>query len=169
MPRKITLASVSLSCCLLLLFLASPAARTAESALEDTGPVANGALPGPFPLFPPTNWWNLDISGAPVDPNSAAYVAFINNGGTRKLHPDFGGDVSTGSVQIYGMPYIVVDGTQPKKTVQFQYSDESDGVNHATDTSFPFYPIPDQAITSQHWIEGGEPGNQDLRCCADRH
>ena len=36
-------------------------------------------------LFPPTNWWNQDISAAPVDPNSIAYIAFI--GATRGLHP----------------------------------------------------------------------------------
>jgi hypothetical protein len=153
----------------LLLVFASLAAPAAESAVEDVGPVANGALPGPFPLFLPTNWWNLDVSGAPVDSNSAAFISFVNNSGTRRLHPDFGGDVSPGSVEIYGMPYVVVDGTQPKKAVKFQYSSESDGVDHATDTSFPFYPIPDQAITQQHWIEGGEPGNQDLRSSSDRH
>ena len=42
-------------------------------------------------------------------------------------------------------------------------------MNHATDTSFPFYPIPDEAITQAHWIEGGEPGNVDQRADADRH
>ena len=36
------------------------------------------------------------------------------NGGTRKLHPDFGGEVSPGSTDIYGMPYAVVDASQPK-------------------------------------------------------
>ncbi len=50
-----------------------------------------------------------------------------------------------------------------RSTVQFDYSDESDGVNHTTDQSFPFYPIPDEAITQPHWIEGGEPGNVDRR------
>ena len=167
--KRLSLAVRILGSSALLLVLAPLVARTAESAAADTGPVANGALPGPFPLFPPTNWWNLDISGAPVDSNSAAFIAFINNGGTRRLHPDFGGDVFPGSVQTYGMPYIVVDGTQPKKAVQFLYSDESDGVNHSTNTSVPFYPIPDQAITQPHWIEGGEPGNQDLRSSSDRH
>jgi len=149
--------------------LSLPSARSAESSVAATGPVANGDLPGPFPLFPATNWWNLDVTSWPVDAGSASYIAFINNGGTRKLHPDFGGDVSPGSVEGYGMPYAVVDGTQPKKTVQFLYSDESDGVDHSTDTSFPFYPIPDQAITQAHWIEGGEPGNVDLRSSEDRH
>ena len=154
---------------LVLLTLATLAARRSDSAASDVGPVANGALPGPFPLFPPDNWWNLDMTSAPVDSNSAAFISFINNGGTRRLHPDFGGDVSAGSVAIYGMPYVVVDGTQAKKAVQFLYSDESDGVDHATNTSFPFYPIPDEAITQAHWIEGGWPGNQDMRSSNDRH
>jgi hypothetical protein len=127
----------------------------------------NGVLPGPLPLFPRTNWWNVDVSQAPVDPQSASFITFI--GPTRRLHPDFGGEASPGSVEIYGFPYVIVDGTQPKKTVEFTYSDESDGVNHTTDQSIPFYPIPDEAITRAHWIEGGQPGNQDLRGESDRH
>ncbi len=141
------------------LLLLSPAAHAAG-----VGPVEGGALPGPLPLFPADNWWNTDVSAAPVDPGSAAFVAFINNGGTRKLHPDFGGEVSAGSVQVYGMPYAVVDGTQPKVTVRFlAYGSESDGVG------VPFYPIPTQAITQPHWIEGGDPGNVDRRGTQDRH
>ena len=123
-----------------------------------------GALPGPLPLFPSDNWWNLDISGAPVDANSAGFISFINNGSIRHLHPDFGGEVFPGSAQVYGMPYAVVDGTQPKLTVDFLlYPDESDGVG------VPFYPIPTQAISQPHWIEGGDPGNVDLRGSEDRH
>jgi len=64
--------------------------------------IQGGALPPPLPLFPPDNWWNLDISAAPVDPGSAAFINFI--GATKGMHPDFGGDVSTGSVQVYGFP-----------------------------------------------------------------
>jgi hypothetical protein len=126
-----------------------------------------GPLPGPMPILPPGNWWNLDISAAPVDPASPSYIAFI--GSTRTMHPDFGGDVSPGSAQVYGFPYAVVDSTVTKRTVQFQYADESDGVNHTTNASIPFYPIPDEAIAQAHWIEGGEPGNVDLRSSSDRH
>jgi len=138
-------------------------------AISVVAATLNGALPGPLPLFPRDNWWNVDVSAAPIDPSSASYIAFINNGSTRKLHPDFGGEASPGSVQIYGFPYVVVDGTQPKRTVQFDYSDESDGVNHTTDQSFPFYPIPDETITQPHWIESGEPGSIDIRSNSDRH
>jgi len=129
--------------------------------------VLGGPIPGPLPLFPQDNWWNLDISGLPVDPGSASYINFI--GPTKTLHPDFGGDVSPGSVQTYGFPYAVVDGTTPLRTVQFQYADESDGVDHATGQSIPFYPIPVEAISQPHWIEGGDPGTVDLRSSSDRH
>jgi hypothetical protein len=132
--------------------------------------VQGGALPQPLPLFPADNWWNLDISNWPVDSNSSSYVAFINNGGTRRLHPDFGGNAGTG-FSIYGMPYAVVTGVNNAdlKAVQFQYSSESDGVDHPTNTSFPFYPIPPEAITQPYWVEGGDPGNVDLRSSQDRH
>jgi hypothetical protein len=126
-----------------------------------------GALPGPLPVFPADNWWNLDISTAPIAPSSAGYITFI--GSTRTMHPDFGGDVSPGSAQVYGFPYAVVDSTVTLRAVGFQYSDESDGVNHTTGQSFPFYPIPDEAITQAHWVEGGDPGNVDLRSSSDRH
>ncbi len=51
----------------------------------------------------------------------------------------------------------------------FEYPDESDGVDHATGTSYPFYPIPVEAQTQPRWIEGGAPGNVDLRSGSDRH
>jgi hypothetical protein len=137
------------------------------AAIVSGAATLGGTVPGPLPVFPADNWWNTDISVAPVDPQSAAYISYI--GTTRALHPDFGGDASPGSQDIYGFPYIVVDGTVAKQAVQFAYSDESDGVNHTTDVSFPFYPIPAEAITQAHWIEGGQPGNVDLRSSSDRH
>ncbi len=126
-------------------------------------PVQGAPPPAPLPVFPADNWWNTDISTAPVDPSSASYIAFINNGGSRKLHPDFGGEESSGSIAIYGFPYAVVDGAQAKKTVVFDYDGESDG------SGIPFYPIPAQAITQAHWVEGGAPGNVDQRNDGDRH
>jgi hypothetical protein len=69
------------------------------------------------------------------------------------------------------MPYVVVSGVGSADLVpvEFYYPDESDGVDHVTGTSFPFYPIPVQAITQPYWIEGGDPGNVDLRSSQDRH
>ena len=125
----------------------------------------NGPLPGPLPLFPADNWWNQDISQAPVDPRSLEFINFI--GPADGMHPDFGGTESPGSQNIYGMPFVVVGGDQAKVAVGFDYADESDGVNHQTGQSYPFYPIPEQAITEPYWIEGGPPGNANVS--GDRH
>src|SRR5437773_5276378 len=149
-----------------LALLAAPASIAqcpASTPIEGAPPTV------PLPLFPSNNWWNLDISSAPVDSNSANYIAFINNVGTRHLHPDFGGEASPGSVDIYGMPYAIVDGSQPKQAVTFYYWDESDGVDYSTGQGLPFYPIPAQTVTQPHWIEGGAPGNVDQRSQQDRH
>jgi len=133
--------------------------------------IRGGALPQPLPLLPADNWWNRDISSWPVDGNSANYISFINNGGTRRLHPDFGGNDTSTPNGIYGIPYAVVTGVTNAdlQSVQFQYWDESDGVNLNTGASFPFYPIPPEAITQARWIEGGDPGNVDRRSSQDRH
>ena len=116
----------------------------------------NGPLP---PLFPRDNWWNVDVSSAPLDPQSGAFIGFIGTG--RQVHPDFGGaNADDPPDGIYGMPYAVVSGTQARKAVEFDYADESDGVDHATGQSVPFYPIPDEAIAQARWIEGGSPATR---------
>jgi hypothetical protein len=117
-----------------------------------------GSLPAPLPIFPPDNWWNTDISSAPVDAKSANYIAFI--GATRGMHPDFGGDSGDSSAPIYGIPYVVVDGSQPKVNVTFVESDD--------ESDHGGYPVPDEAKTQQKWIEGGLAGN-DPNAGGDRH
>ena len=120
---------------LLCLFAPTAFAQQCPASL----PVQGAPPPGPLPVFPSDNWWNVDISAAPVDASSASFIAFINNGGTRRLHPDFGGEESPGSEGIYGFPYAIVDGTQPKLPVTFDYWDESDGVDRATGQGVPFW------------------------------
>jgi hypothetical protein len=110
--------------------------------------------PLPAGLFPSTNWWNLDISRAPVDPESGRYIDFVSGrtaatpAAIRRLHPDFG-------PHPYGIPYLVVAGTQPRVPVIFTaYGSESD-------TGAPGeagYPIPDLARTDPLAIEGGVAG-----------
>jgi hypothetical protein len=93
-------------------------------------------------LFPPDNPWNQDISQAPVDANSAALIASI--GLDRGLHPDFGTIWNGAPI---GIPYVVVDASQPKVPVSFRYADESDPGP---------YPIPPEAP-----IEGGPDADGD--------
>jgi hypothetical protein len=126
-------------------------------------PIRNGELPAPLPLFPLSNWWNSDISSAPVDPKSASFIAFI--GTSRGMHPDFGGDSGDPDAPIYGMPYITVSGSQPLLPVTFDYDDESD---YAAPGRPPGYPIPEEAKNEQRWIEGGLSGS-DPRAAGDRH
>lgn len=132
---------------------------------QETGIVRGGELPGPLPLFPPGNWWNLYIGSAPVDPASDAFIAYI--GASRTLHPDFGGDsgMEPPETLTYGMPYIVVPGTQPLVPVVFEYDDESDAGAPGRPVG---YPIPEEAKSQTRWIEGGLAGS-DERAEGDRH
>ena len=124
-------------------------------------PVLNDPLAG-RQVFPATNWWNLDISHAPVDSRSPQLIAWISGRTTpgstavRRLHPDFG-------PPPYGIPYVVVSGDQPRVPVTFvEYGDESD----AGRPGLPGYPIPIEAQTLAHYIEGDVPGGGTS---GDRH
>ena len=114
-------------------------------------------------IFPPGNWWNLNVSGAPVDPSSAALIDFISGRSpqdptaTRVVHPDFG-------PPPYGIPYVGVGGDQPLLPVTFSpYGSESDP---GAPGRPPGYPIPDEARTQPDYIEGGVPGGGSS---GDRH
>jgi hypothetical protein len=93
-------------------------------------------------VFPADNPWNRDVSGDPIDPNSAHLIAGI--GLETRVHADFG-TVYHGAPD--GIPYVVVPGAQPRVPVHFQYADESDPGP---------YPIPADAP-----IEGGPDGKGD--------
>lgn len=76
-----------------------------------------------FRPFPDSNSWNQDISSAAVDPNSASIISYI--GGTVGLHADFGSGTFSGS--SIGIPYVIVDSTQPRANVVVNiYAGESD-------------------------------------------
>lgn len=92
--------------------------------------------------FPDNNAWNTPIDNEPVDPNSANLIATIGVG--KNLHPDFGADLD-GSP--FGIPYVVVEGTQPTVPMSFDYDDESDPGP---------YPIPPNPP-----IEGGASASGD--------
>lgn len=145
--------------------LALAALATAAAAAAQP----NGPLPGPLPLFPPDNWWNVDISAAPVDSNSTDFINFV--GADVGLHPDFGAKDTFPA--IYGMVYISVPGTQPLREVTFvEYGNQSDAGAPGRPLG---YPIPDEAKTQPlvdadpRWIEGGHPGNVAGCPTSDRH
>jgi hypothetical protein len=105
-------------------------------------------------LFPADNWWNQDITNAPVDPQSDAFITFI--GRTRGAHPDFG-------PPPYGIPYVGVGGSEARTPVAFvDYGSESDEGFRGERG----YPIPEMARTQPNVIEGGVPGGGSS---GDRH
>jgi hypothetical protein len=124
---------------------------------------SGGPLPGPLPLFPHDNWWNLDVSAVAADSGETANF-LAHYGASAHVHPDFGGDVAGGFPEIYGMVYVTVPGSQPLVPVAFDYADESDAGAPGRPAG---YPIPPEAIAQPstpgdpHWIEGGYPGNED--------
>jgi hypothetical protein len=141
-----------------VLTLAIPALATLTLAAFATHARAVGPYPdlGSCPVFPdpPASLsprapslpsqaaWNQDISKAPRDPRSAAYIAYINAHGGDHLHPDFG------SPRPYGFPFVVVGPGQRKLPVHYTaYGEESD--------PGPF-PVPGAAP-----VEGGNGSDGD--------
>lgn len=114
-----------------------------------TPPVIQGCK-----VFPPNNPWNTDVSNYCVDPNSDAYISSINQN-KQYLHPDWGSNPD------YGIPYIVVPGSQPLVDIVFnQYPDESDfGTSSGSCTisvTTACYPFPSNAP-----VEGGSSSTGD--------
>jgi hypothetical protein len=133
---------------------ASLAAATVALVSAAAPPVLTGSLVGQQ-VFPNTNWWNLDISNAPLDPGSASYISFVsgrvggNTTATRRLHDDFG-------PSPYGIPYVVVAGDQPLvRPTWTAYGDESDEGAPGRPLG---YPIPPEAKTQGDYIEGAVAG-----------
>jgi hypothetical protein len=82
----------------------------------------NASLNGWRP-FPDDNPWNTPVDGAAVDPNSSAIIA--NMAPTANLYLDWG--FPPYNNPAYGIPYIVVSGSQAKVPLTFTaYGYESD-------------------------------------------
>jgi hypothetical protein len=137
------------------------AAGAAAKKKHHHGNLPRGPYPGlgSCPVFPPSSGaadapsaadesaWNQDISAAPLDPNSAAYISYINAHGGDLIHPDFG------SPGQYGFPYAVVGKKQKRTKVNFTaYGGESD---HGA------YRVPLKAL-----VEGGPSSDGDRHVLA---
>ncbi len=119
----------------------SPSRTPSPSTTLAAGLGAQASLHGRRP-FPASNAWNTPVAGAALDPRSSTLIASI--GLTGHLHPDFGANWDGGP---FGIPYVVVSGSQRKVPVSFDYSGESDRGP---------YPIPANAP-----IEGGASSDGD--------
>jgi hypothetical protein len=111
---------------LLLVGSSVSAASASSSSTHLLRPHASSGttVPGTTcPAFPADNVWNTNISGLPVDPNSATWLASMDSS-TTNLHPDYG--PSGDPTNPYGIPYVVVSPTQSLVNINFMYNDESD-------------------------------------------
>ena len=97
-----------------------------------SGPSVSGVM-----IFPADHIWNTRVDSLPVDPRSPAYVSSI--GINSYLHADFGSGLYEGNP--IGISFNIVNRSQSKRTVTFEYADESDPGP---------YPVPDNPL-----IEGG--------------
>jgi hypothetical protein len=152
MPRRPWFALIVLMAGLLL---------AGSSLVAQSGVVLNESLAG-RQVFPVDNWWNQDISMAPVAAQSQALIDWIsgktpqNPTARARMHPDFG-------PPPYGIPYVVVSGSQPLVPVTWTlYGSQSDPGAPGE----PGYPIPVQARTQPNYIEGGVAGGGTS---GDRH
>lgn len=89
-----------------------PAVVQGEGPWSPTPPANN-----PCPMFPADNWWNTDISNAPVDAKSDKYIAGLGAG--KAIGAGFG-------VDGHGFPVGYVDNRVPKVEVTFDFPFSSD-------------------------------------------
>jgi hypothetical protein len=127
------------------------AALNHYATMADASPGIAGNSNGDI-AFPKDNAWNTDISDVstyPADPNSAALIAHIGAG--TGLHMDFGT-----TAELYGIPYTVVDSTQPLVAVSINSS-----TGYASESDVFAMPIPANAPIEggSHYADGGGDGH----------
>jgi hypothetical protein len=133
--------------------------RASSSPITVSAPkpihAGNAPVIGGCQIFPADNPWNRDISNDPVDPMSDTYIRYMGSspGADWNLRQDWG----TGDEPFYGIPWVVVPGSQPLVPITFP----SDGAPDESDKGpFPF--------PSDIPIEGGSPSDPNPND-GDRH
>jgi hypothetical protein len=107
---------------------------TAPGLVTGTGPWYEHPPAGAnvCPVFPADNWWNQDISNAPVDPMSDTYLESI--GSTKWIGAGFG-------VDLHGFPVGYIDDSVPKVPVEFTYVQISDPGPYPMPANPPIQPF----------------------------
>ena len=113
--------AVVISGALVAISLWAPSPSAGAATTDGT---SSGLLPGTScPSFPSDDVLNTPITGLPVDPESATWLASMDSG-TTYLHPDFG--PSARPTKPYGFPWQIVSPSQTLTPIRFEYADESD-------------------------------------------
>ncbi len=123
-PRPTRLPVLRLGLVALLCVIALGGTAVARVPADAHAGAGGQRFPGTgCPAFPSDNVWNTPISGLPVDPRSAAWLAHMTAGSTF-LHPDYG--PAGGEARPYGISWQV---TRPHPTftpVRFRDASQSD-------------------------------------------
>ncbi|MGB4776712.1 MAG: hypothetical protein WBP45_16150 [Daejeonella sp.] len=93
------------------------------------------AYPESLKIFPNDNPWNMDISNSSTDKMSDEIIKNLQN---FSLRANFGSGLWEGAP--IGIPYSIVCGNEPKRTVIFRKNQYDDNYGHESDPG-P-YPIP---------------------------
>ncbi|MGB5553562.1 MAG: hypothetical protein WBM83_02810 [Flavobacteriaceae bacterium] len=127
-----------------------------ETGSEELPGVEPEVVPAPIPsnksvedimIFPPDHPINIDISGHPVDANSAL---IINNiGADVGIFADFGSGTYKGAP--IGIPYAVVGNDQPKVPITYRANSNSGNYGHQSEPG-PM-PIPLNAPVEGDFIQ----------------
>ena len=117
---KRTSRTMALAACVLALSSTALIAPASGDAVAQAGTT----LPGTdCPAFPADNVWNTPITDLPVDADSATWLASMD-ASSAFLHPDYG--PSGSKKHPYGIPWQIVNPSQPLVNVRFGYADQSD-------------------------------------------
>ncbi len=141
---------LTLLCILPLLFSNCKEETTSNPKTTDTKCTLTVAHLEKMTIYPSSHPINTDISGYPLDPNSAQIMNAI---GSMGLHPDFGSGTYNGAP--IGIPFTVVCGTQAKVPVVYRQNDY-DG-NYGDESDAGPFPIPLNAP-----IEGNGEGDSHV-------
>jgi hypothetical protein len=102
--------------------------------------------PAGLQIFPTTNWWNLNIAGAPLDPYNDQIISNLSG---IKLWADFGSGTWNGAP--IGIPFNVVCGSQAKVAIKYR-ANAMDG-NYGSESDNVPMPIPANATIEENGKE----------------
>ena len=94
--------------------ITAPAVDPPQRAVPIDGTSPGGASVAGCSIFPPDNPWNADVSAAPLDARSGAWVAAL--GTSASLFAGFGPG--------YGIPYATADRSTPRVDFRFEWASD---------------------------------------------
>jgi hypothetical protein len=159
--------------------LGVPTANPSDTWWAELNPDVGSAHGLPSQIFPSDNWWNVNVSAAPLStsPASSTFMNIWNTSNSNGLYRLFNGNANP-SVGAYGIPFCVVGGGVDQVSsgqvtwIEFSgvdYSSESDWSGNGSAWYQGKVPIPTTAISTIGWHEEVDQSLSDMTTGPDRH